>query len=72
MDEEGKFWAVIWALVSACLVTIVVALYAYNVQRDDKLSQMVKSGADPIYAACSLGALRDQTCNLYTASDRKR
>lgn len=67
MSEEGKFWATIWALGAACVVSIVVATYAYNVQRDTKVEAMVKSGADPIYAACSLGGLRDYLCSVYAA-----
>lgn len=72
MDEEGKFWATIWALGAACVLCVVAAVYAYNVQRDTKIEAMVKSGADPIFAACSLGGLRDYLCSVYAAGERKR
>lgn len=72
MSEDGKFWATVWALAAACLIGIVVALYAYNVQRDSKIAEMVKTGADPIYAACSLGGLRDYLCSVYAAGNPSR
>lgn len=72
MSQEGKFWATMWSLVAACAIALIVAVYAYNERRDQQVTEMVKSGADPIYSACALGGLRDSTCSLYFAADRAR
>jgi len=72
MCEEGKFWATIWALGAACFIGVVAATYAYNVQRDAKVETMVKSGADPILAACSLGGPPVQLCSVYAAAKSAR
>ncbi|MGX9693820.1 hypothetical protein ACTJNK_26025 [Achromobacter anxifer] len=72
MSEEGKFWATIWALGAACVISVVAATFAYNVQRDAKVQAMVKSGADPILAACSLGGPRDYLCSVYAVAKPAR
>ncbi len=72
MSEDGKFWAAIWVTGAVCLVCIVFAIFAYNVNRDSRVAAMVKVGADPMLAACSLGAPPVHTCNLYAASARTR
>lgn len=72
MDEEGKFWATVWGLVAVCVMAVVAATYAYNVQRDAKVAAMVETGADPILAACSLGGPRDYLCSVYAAGKSAR
>ncbi|AZY49611.1 hypothetical protein C0J09_11035 [Bordetella avium] len=67
MDKEGKFWATIWAIAAVCLLSIVAAIYAYETQRDKRVEDMVKAGADPMYAACSLSTIRTQICAVYFA-----
>lgn len=54
--EENKFWLRIWqtAAVTLCVFTLTVAGCVSNERA--VLARMVKNGADPMRAACAIGA----------------
>lgn len=59
------------AFAAACAVaTVAVAgfSFAYEMRRDALVADMVSKGADPIAAACALGALRATTPPCLTAA----
>lgn len=56
MSEEVKFTVAIILGIVACAALGV----AYNVVRDNSIVQMVSKGADPIAAACALGAISSE------------
>lgn len=72
MSSEGKFWATQMALAYACAVMLSLAFSSYQESRDKRITEMVVDGADPIYAACSLGGMREETCRQYFALDSGR
>lgn len=65
MDQEGKFWFNIWSM-AACFVLVLVSVLVYgNHAQDEKIVSMVKAGADPMKAACSLQVSQHRTiCDL--------
>ena len=54
MDSEGKFWFSIWTMASFSVV-LLTAIGCYSEHLEDvKVVEMVKAGADPMRASCSL------------------
>lgn len=54
MNSEDKFWFSIWPM-AASSVVLLTAISCYSVHVEDaKVVEMVKAGADPMRAACSL------------------
>lgn len=54
MDNENKFWLSLWTMVAFSIVLLTaIACYSEHLE-DTKVVEMVKEGADPMRASCSL------------------
>ncbi|WP_323016395.1 hypothetical protein [Castellaniella sp.] len=61
MDHEEKFWVSLWSLVAVVAVTLILGLLLYNADKNQKIADMVKAGADPIIVSCAMGTVSEGT-----------
>ncbi|MCG4273930.1 hypothetical protein [Acetobacter senegalensis] len=58
MDNDQKFWLGIWSLIAATIVSIalIISIFATcdSAKRWKVLQEMVRSGANPMAAACAI------------------
>ena len=54
--EENNFWVAVWRTVGATLVAIVAVIGGCSLYKTSAIKEMVLNGANPIDAACSVGA----------------
>lgn len=54
MDNDNKFWIFTWSIIASVLITIILSITTYSFHQANILNEMVKNGADPITARCSL------------------
>lgn len=60
--NENEFWVAVWKVVAIAFVCAVASMSGCVAYQSEKASEMVKGGADPIDAGCSVGLLSSQTC----------
>ena len=54
MDSEGKFWAVIWTLVTIIALSIVFGCVSYWKHHNEMVAQLVSEGVNPVAVKCAL------------------
>ena len=54
MDNDGKFWFSLWSMVAVTAIAITAIAAVYYVDANTKITEMVKSGADPILSKCAI------------------
>jgi len=64
MGSEGKFFVALWAFALAAVIALISGVTYYNVNNTNKITEMVKGGANPIEAACALRGYDSSTCTL--------
>lgn len=52
--DEGKFWLVLWTIVAVGVVALAGCIAAVQISDSLTIERMVKAGADPTKASCSL------------------
>jgi hypothetical protein len=70
--NETNFWLCLWALVIAGLLTLCGMDFHYTEVSEQKVVDMVKAGANPIQARCSLlgGSTTDPTCLVFLSANK--
>lgn len=54
--EKNDFWVAVWRTAGATLVAIVAVIGGCSSYKTSAIKEMVSNGANPIDAACSVGA----------------
>ena len=65
MDPESEFTICFIAVCTIIIITI-VAVCSYRIYRFDKITEAIKSGADPVSIACAI----DGRCPISSAQPR--
>lgn len=58
-NSENRFWVSIWALAAGALVSIILISSIYNAAQDNRITEMVESGVNPIEAHCAFAGERE-------------
>ncbi len=48
--DEGKFWAILWSLAAAVLITLIIATTVYNVDK----TRRIAAHPAPLELACAI------------------
>lgn len=54
MNEEGKFYAVVWTLAAIVIVVTLICCTVKGLHNNTTLLEMVKAGANPLEAKCAV------------------
>jgi len=54
MNEEGKFWIYLWAIFVIGIVMLTSLVALYNIDYNEKITEMVNNGTSPMAAVCGL------------------
>jgi len=57
MNDDQNFWYSIWKLVSITVCVLIVSISGCTANDRRVVAEMVKNGADPVIASCSLGVV---------------
>jgi hypothetical protein len=55
MNDDQKFWYSIWKLAAITVCVLIVSISGCTANDRRVVAAMIKNGADPIMARCSLG-----------------
>lgn len=71
MDSEDMLFKYFWMMIGVVLCTLILTIGFNMYVTKVKLTDMVKSGANPIAAACSLGSITSM-CTVYIVSNKEK
>ena len=73
MDGEQKFWLSFFGLIAAFLIVVVMSCAAIVINDSNKLSELVKSGVNPIAATCAINNKTEnqQMCITYILKEKQ-
>jgi len=54
MNNEGKFWVATWAVCGVVFLGFFLIVSGYYMDKNAKITEMVKSGVSPVEAVCAL------------------
>lgn len=52
--DENKFWIAVWGIIGIVVCTLIVSITLFNMSVNERISEMVAKGANPIQAACAI------------------
>ncbi len=58
--SKGELWFMYSAVI--CILTLIIAVVSCDIHKNAKITEMVKSGANPIIASCSMGRGTEMAC----------
>ena len=63
--DENKFWAFVLSLIATVAVAAITAGSICAIDTDERLTEMVTAGANPIEVKCALGTCNERLCEMY-------
>ena len=67
MNSEDTFWTRFFTLVTIIIVCAVFSITSCTMYRNNKISESIKDGKNPIEVACALGAEMGTTCIILSS-----
>lgn len=72
--DDNKFFMIITLTVTMSILVFlsvfVISIALFYSNKDARIAEMVKNGADPMIAACSVDKQSISTCELYFATKK--